>query len=265
MHEQTVVVTERIKLKQFDPAYSGGLEKDATKKKVDALTRRIGDLQELLYANSNQSVLLVLQGLDASGKDGTLRHLLQHVNPVGVEVANFKVPSEEERAHDYLWRVHRALPRYGKIGVFNRSHYGAVLAERVLGLVSHKECVQRYDQIVAWEKMLSENHVVILKFFLHLSREEQAERFRERLEDPRKNWKFSKADLTVRKKWDEYMDAYEDAINATSHHHARWHVIPADRNWYRDYLVASTVAKAMESMRLHWPKPKERLSKIRIR
>ena len=265
MHEQPVVVTERIKLKQFDPAYSGGLEKDATKKKVDVLTRRIGDLQELLYANSNQAVLLIFQGLDASGKDGTLRHLLQHVNPIGIQATNFKVPSEEERAHDFLWRVHRAVPRYGNIGVFNRSHYEAVLAERVLGLVSPKECLQRYDQIVAWEKMLSENHVVILKFFLHLSREEQAERFRERLEDPRKNWKFSKADLTVRKKWDEYMEAYEDMLNATSHHHARWHVIPADRNWYRDYVVAGAVVKAMESMRLHWPKPKERLSKIRIR
>jgi len=265
MHEQTVVVTERVKMKQFDPAYAGGLEKDTTKKKVDTLTRRIGDLQELLYANSNQSVLLIFQGLDASGKDGTIRHLLQHVNPVGVEVANFKVPSDEERAHDYLWRVHRAVPRYGNIGVFNRSHYEAVLAERILGLVSRKEWLQRYDQIVAWEKMLAENHVVILKFFLHLSREEQAERFRERLEDPRKNWKFSRADLTVRKKWDEYMDAYEDVLNATSHSHARWHVIPADRNWYRDYLVASVVVKAMEAMRLRWPKPREPLSKIRIR
>jgi PPK2 family polyphosphate:nucleotide phosphotransferase len=265
MHEQPSVVVDHIKLKRFDPGYAGGLDKDDTKEKVAALTHRIGDLQELLYANASHAVVLLFQGIDASGKDGAVRHVLQHVNPSGVEVANFKVPSDEERAHDYLWRVHKAMPRYGNIGVFNRSHYEAVLVERVLGLVGRKEWQRRYEEIVAWERMLVENRVVLLKFFLHVSREEQAERFRERLEDPHKNWKFSAADLVVRKQWDDYMEAYEDMLNATSHAHARWHIVPADRNWYRDYVVANATVQGLDSLRLRWPKPKEDLSKIRIR
>jgi PPK2 family polyphosphate:nucleotide phosphotransferase len=265
MATQPFVASGKIKLKQFDPGYSGGMEKEETKKKVTALGRRIGELQQLLYANSTHSVLLILQGLDASGKDGTVRQVLEAVNPVGVEVANFKVPSDEEKAHDFLWRIHKAVPRYGNIGVFNRSHYEAVLAERVLGIVPRKTWIERYEQIVAFERMLTANHVVILKFFLHLSREEQAERLRERIEDPRKHWKFSIADLDVRKQWDEYAEAYEDMLNATSHPEARWHIVPADRNWYRDFLVADTVVKAMESLNLKWPKPKTDLSRIKIR
>jgi PPK2 family polyphosphate:nucleotide phosphotransferase len=265
MHEQPLVITETIKLKHFDPGYSAGLDKDKTKKKAEELVQRIGDLQDLLYANSNCAVLLLFQGMDASGKDGSVRHVLKHVNPIGVEAANFKVPSDEERAHDFLWRVHRVVPRYGNIGVFNRSHYEAVLVERVLGLVTHKGWLQRYEQIVAWERMLVENRVVVLKFFLHLSREEQAQRLRERLSNPRKNWKFSPADLIVRKQWDAYGEAYEDMLNATSHKRARWHIIPADHNWYRDFVVAEIVVKAMESLHLKWPKPKQDLSKIRVR
>jgi len=254
-----------MKLKHFDPAYSADLDKDKTKKATKKLVQRIGELQELLYANSEHSVLLLFQGLDASGKDGAVGHVLEEVNPVGVEVANFKQPSAEERAHDYLWRVHRAVPRYGNIGVFNRSHYEAVLVERVLGLVSSKTCIQRYEQIIGWERMLVENRVVILKFYLHLSRREQAERFRERLKNPRKNWKFSEDDLVVRKQWSAYHDAYEDMLNATSHAAARWHIVPADSNWYRDFVIAKTIVNAMESMHLKWPRPKSDLSKIRIK
>ncbi|MEO7599554.1 MAG: PPK2 family polyphosphate kinase [Opitutus sp.] len=265
MHEQPVAITNKIKLKHFDPGYLGGLDKDKTKKTNDELAHRIGELQELLYANQNHSVVLLFQGMDASGKDGSVRRVLEQVNPAGVEVANFKVPSEEERAHDYLWRVHQAVPRYGNIGVFNRSHYEAVLVERVREIVPRKVWSQRYEQIVAWEKMLAENRVVLLKFFLHLSREEQAERFRARLDDPRKNWKFSAADLQVRKEWDKYQSAYEDMINRTSHHDARWHIVPADHNWSRDHTVASVVVTAMEALHLKWPKPKSDLSRIRIR
>lgn len=265
MHKQPVIVSDRIKLKDFDSSYSAGLDKDHTRKTVDDLVQRIGEQQELLYANADRAVLVIFQGLDASGKDGAVGHVLDRVNPAGVEVANFKVPSDEERAHDFLWRVHRAVPRYGNIGVFNRSHYEGVLAERVLGLVSRKTWLQRYDQIIAWERMLAENNVILLKFFLHLGREEQAERFRERLKNPRKNWKFSEADLEVRKHWDEYQEAYEDMLNATSHKAARWHIVPADRNWYRDFVIAKTVVKAMESLRLKWPKPKTDLSRIRIK
>jgi PPK2 family polyphosphate:nucleotide phosphotransferase len=265
MATQPFVASGKIKLKQFDPGYSGGMEKEETKKKVTALGRRIGELQQLLYANSTHSVLLILQGLDASGKDGTVRQVLEAVNPVGVEVANFKVPSDEEKAHDFLWRIHKAVPRYGNIGVFNRSHYEAVLAERVLGIVPRKTWIERYEQIVAFERMLTANHVVVLKFYLHLSREEQAERLRERIEDPRKHWKFSLADLDVRKQWNAYAEAYEDMLNATSHPQARWHIVPADRNWYRDFVVADTVVKSMESLNLKWPKPKTDLSRIKIR
>jgi len=264
MQPQSLTITGPIKLRNFDPAYSAGLDKNATKAKTKKLTQQIGELQNLLYANSSHAVLVLFQGMDASGKDGAVRTLLEFVNPVGVEVANFKVPSDEERAHDYLWRVHKAVPRYGNIGVFNRSHYEAVVAERVLKLVTTKQCFQRYEQIVAWEQMLAENRIVLLKFFLHLSREEQAERLQERLENPKKHWKFSEGDLVVRKQWKAYAEAYEDAMNATSHPAARWNIVPADRNWYRDYVVAETVANAMESLKLKWPKAKTDLTKIRI-
>jgi PPK2 family polyphosphate:nucleotide phosphotransferase len=262
---QPVVIQGKIKLKDVDPGYCGDLDKDKTKKKTALLGERVGDLQQLLYANSNRAVLLIFQGMDASGKDGSVRNVLRAVNPAGVEVANFKVPSDEERAHDYLWRVHQAIPRYGNIGVFNRSHYEAVLAERVLKIVPRKGWTRRYRQIVDFERMLVENHVLLLKFHLHISREEQAERFRERLSNPRKNWKFSQADLQTRQFWDDYVDAYEDMLNATSHPAARWHVIPADRNWYRDHLITKIVVRAMEGLQMKWPKPKEDLSKIVIK
>lgn len=265
MRSQPVVLKGRVKLKHFDPGFTGGLDKAKTKEKTDEVAQRIGELQQLLYANADRTVVLLFQGLDASGKDGAVKSVLRHVNPAGVEVANFKVPSAEERAHDFLWRVHKALPRYGYLGVFNRSHYEAVLAERVLGIVDRKTWERRYTQIVAWERILSENGIVLLKFFLHLGREEQAERFRERIENPKKNWKFSSADLDVRERWDEYMDAYQDMLNATSHAAARWHLVPADHNWYRDHVIADTVVRALEQLHLRWPKPTEDLSKIRIR
>jgi PPK2 family polyphosphate:nucleotide phosphotransferase len=264
MKNQPVAIHGKIRLKDFDPAYCADLDKEATKKKTAEYGERIGDLQQLLYANSSHAVLLVFQGMDASGKDGSVRSVLQHVSPAGIETANFKVPSAEERAHDFLWRVHKVVPRYGNIGVFNRSHYEAVLAERVLNIVPKKVWSRRYEQIVHFERMLVENRVLLLKFCLHISKEEQAERLKERLADPRKNWKFSHADLKTRQQWDDYVDAYEDMLNATSHQAARWHLIPADRNWYRDYAIASTVLRAMENLKMKWPKPQEDLSKVRI-
>lgn len=265
MHHQPTVIRGKIRLQDFDPAYCDGLDKEKTKKLVEKYGRRIGELQELLYANSSHAVLLIFQGMDASGKDGSIRGVLNHVNPSGVEVANFKVPSSEESAHDFLWRIHKAVPRFGNIGVFNRSHYEAVLAERVLELVPRKVWSRRYEQIVDWEKMLVENRVVVLKFYLHISREEQAERIQERLSDPKKHWKFSHADLKTRQKWDDYIDAYEDMLNATSHRAARWHVVPGDRNWYRDYVIAKAVVAAMEDLRMKWPKSTEDLSKVKFK
>lgn len=265
MRTQPLVVKGRVKLKRFDPHYAGGRDKDETKKETEKLGERIDHLQRLLYANSNHALVLLFQGLDASGKDGSVRSVLRYVNPAGVETANFKVPSTEENAHHFLWRVDKALPRYGNIGVFNRSHYEAVLVERVLGIVPKSIWSKRYRQIVEWEKILTENRILLLKFFLHISRDEQAERFRERLEDPKKNWKFSSTDLEVREKWDDYMVAYEDMLNATSHPAARWRIVPADRNWYRDHVIAETVVTALESLEMKWPKPKEDLSKIKIK
>jgi PPK2 family polyphosphate:nucleotide phosphotransferase len=265
MKNQRVVIAGQIKLKHFSPDYHGDLDKEKTKRLTEQLGQRIGDLQQLLYANSTHSVLLIFQGMDASGKDGVVRSVLKFVNPAGVETANFKVPSAIESAHDFLWRIHQAVPRYGNIGVFNRSQYEAVLAERVLNLVPKKTWSGRYAQIVDFERMLVENKVVVLKFYLHLSRDEQAARFKDRLANPKKYWKFSHADLTTRQHWDDYIEAYEDMLNATSHPDARWHLIPADRNWYRDYVVTATVVRAFENLKMKWPKPTEDLSKVRIK
>jgi PPK2 family polyphosphate:nucleotide phosphotransferase len=265
MPHQPVVIRGEIRLKDFDPSFHGDRQKQETKKRTKTCARRIGELQDLLFANSRESVLLIFQGLDASGKDGAIRHVLQAVNPAGVRTTNFKVPSADEAAHDYLWRVHRAVPPRGYLGVFNRSHYESVLAERVLFDLPAKEVRARCRQIVDFERMLVENGVVILKFFLHLSRAEQRERFEARLTVPRKKWKFSAGDLVVRKRWDDYMRAYEEMLSATSHPEARWHVVPADRKWYRNHVVATTTVQAMEALKLKWPKPKEDLSRIHIK
>ncbi|MCI0747965.1 MAG: polyphosphate kinase 2 family protein [Verrucomicrobia subdivision 3 bacterium] len=264
MKGQPLVIKRKIRLKDFDPDYCGGFEKDETKQKTEEYAERVGELQELLYANSRHAVLLLFQGMDASGKDGAIRSVLEHVNPIGVETANFKVPSEEERAHDFLWRVHKAIPRFGNFGVFNRSHYEAVLAERVLKIVPEGVWRKRYGQIVDFERMLVENQVVLLKFYLHISKEEQAERLRERLAEPHKLWKFSAADLKTRERWDDYMQAYEDMINATSHKQAPWHIVPANRNWYRDFVIGRTVVAAVTRLRMKWPGLREDVSKLKI-
>jgi PPK2 family polyphosphate:nucleotide phosphotransferase len=221
-------------------------------------------LQDLLYANARQSVLILLQGMDASGKDGVIKRVLEFVNPLEIEIANFKAPSTEELAHDYLWRVHQRVPRYGHIGVFNRSHYEDVLIVRVLKLQPEHVWRARYDQINAFEKHLTENRVILMKFFLHIGKDEQAERLRARLEDRRKNWKFESGDLQMRAKWPQFQRAYEDALNRCSMPWAPWHIVPADRKWYRDYIVARTVVDALEKLKLKWPKPREDLGKIKI-
>jgi PPK2 family polyphosphate:nucleotide phosphotransferase len=264
MKDQPVTIRGRVRLKDFDPDYHGGLDKEKTKSKIAEIGERIGDLQQLLYANSKHSLLLIFQGMDASGKDGAVRSVLQYVSPAGIETANFKVPSSEEAAHDFLWRVHKVVPRYGNIGVFNRSHYEGVLVERVLKLVDRKVWEPRYEQIVDFEKMLVKNRTVVLKFFLHISKKEQAERLEERLTNPKKNWKFSHSDLKTRQLWGDYAEAYEDMVNRTSHAAAPWHLIPAGRNWYRDYVIGKTVVKALESLKMKWPVPQEDLSKIKI-
>ena len=261
---QPIRVTANIRLKDFSPDYHERLDKDKTREKTQKLCERIGELQQLLFANGKFALLIVLQGMDTSGKDGTVRHVLDTVSPSGVQTANFKTPSKEELAHDFLWRIHEALPRFGNIGVFNRSHYEDVLIVRVLNLQPPHVWRRRYEQINAFERHLVANNVVILKFFLHISREEQAQRLRARLKDPAKNWKFQPEDLKMRANWSKFMRAYEDAINRCSSPEAPWHIIPANRKWYRDYLVSRIVLGALEDLRLDWPKPMQGLEKIRI-
>ena len=262
---QPIRITARIRLRDFDPDDCGGVEKDETRDKTRKLCERIGELQHLLYANATHAVIILLQGMDGSGKDSTGASVLEFVTPAGVQTTNFKAPSAEELAHDFLWRVHKAVPRYGCVGLFNRSHYEDVLIVRVLGLQPEKVWRDRYEQINAFEKLISDNRVVLLKFFLHISKEEQAERFRERLDNPTKHWKFSVADLKMRERWDDFQRAYEDAINQCSTKHAPWHIVPANRKWFRDYVVASTVVKALERLNLKWPKCKDDLSKVKIK
>lgn len=261
---QPIKVTSRIRLKDFNPDYHEGLDKEKTREKTQKLCDRIGELQQLLYANGNYALLIVLQGMDTSGKDGAVKHVFDAVNPGEVETANFKTPSKEELAHDYLWRIHKALPRYGNFGVFNRSHYEDVLVVRVLNLQPPHVWRQRYEQINAFEKHLVANNYVLLKFFLHISKEEQAERLRARLKDPTKNWKFQPEDLKMRAHWNKFMRAYEDAISRCSSPEAPWHIIPANRKWYRDYVIVKIIVKALEDLNLEWPKPMQNLQKVKI-
>lgn len=263
--KQVVEVRGKIRLKDFDPAYCGRMEKEAAQAQTIEWGRRIGELEQLLYANARHAVVILFQGMDASGKDGAVRRVLEFVNPAGIQVANFKTPSAEETAHDYLWRVHKAVPPFGHIGIFNRSHYEEVLIVRVLNLQPPEIWRERFEQINSFEKFLAENRVRLLKFFLHISKEEQAERFKDRLRDPSKNWKFSLDDLKMRDHWDAFQEAYEEALNRCSTPHARWHVVPADRKWYRDYVIAQTVVKALEDFQMRWPRPKEDLSRIKIK
>lgn len=262
--KQPIKVIPPVRLRDFDPACCHGLRKEAAREKTTKYCQRIGELQELLHANARHAVLILLQGMDTSGKDGAARNVLEFVNPAGVETANFKSPSAEELAHDYLWRIHQRVPRYGHIGVFNRSHYEDVLIVRVMKWQPERVWRARYDQINAFEKHLAENRILLLKFFLHLSKAEQAERLQARLADKRKQWKFESVDLEMRKKWPQFMRAYEDALNYCSTPWAPWHIVPANRKWYRDYVIAHTVATALEQLKLKWPRPKEDLSKIKI-
>jgi PPK2 family polyphosphate:nucleotide phosphotransferase len=261
---QPFKVVSKIRLRQFNPSYHEGLDKDETREKTDKLCRRIGQLQHLLYANQSHSIILLFQGMDTSGKDGASRRVLEYVTPAGVETSNFKVPSAEELAHDYLWRIHKAVPRYGNIGVFNRSQYEDVLVVRVMKLQPREVWFRRYEQINAFEKYLFQNNVILLKFFLHISKDEQARRLESRLDDPAKNWKFEMNDIKMRGFWNDYQGAYADAINRCSTEYAPWHIVPANHKWYRDYVVARSVVKSLEKLRMKWPKPKEDLSKIKI-
>ncbi|MEO7822188.1 MAG: PPK2 family polyphosphate kinase [Gemmatimonadaceae bacterium] len=224
------------------------------KKDTAKLVDSIGDIQRQFYADGRFALLIVLQGRDASGKDGTIRKVFTGVNPQGVQVASFKVPTEEEQRHDFLWRVHQRVPARGMIGIFNRSHYEDVIVTRVNGIIRKAVWEARYEQINAFEKQLSASGVRILKFFLHVSHAEQLERLKKRLTNPEKNWKFNPGDLEERGKWDEYTAAYRDAIRRCSTREAPWYIVPADDKKVRNYLIARTVADTLRSLKLRWPK-----------
>lgn len=247
----------KVDLQDFDPddthLVRGG--KAEAKAVNAAIQKRLANLQELLYAGHQWKLLIVLQGMDTSGKDGTIGHVMAGFNPVGTRVVSFKKPSPEELDHDYLWRVHRQTPGNGEAVVFNRSHYEDVLIVRVHGLVPKGRWKKRYDQIKAFEQMLHDEGTVILKFFLHISKEEQRARLQARIEDPTKRWKFQHSDIDERKLWKDYQRAYEDALSKTSTEWAPWYVVPANQKWYRNYVVGSTIVEALENLHLKYPEP----------
>ena len=252
-------------LAQRDTRDLPGLEdKDAAKELLEQLGDRLGKLQTRLFAEGERSVLLVLQGLDASGKDGVIRAVFTGVNPQGVRVFSFRVPTETERAHDYLWRVHAALPSRGEIGIFNRSHYEDVVAVRMHDLAPDDVWRRRPGHIREWERMLADEGTTLVKVFLNVSREEQRERFQERLEDPEKRWKFRKADLEVHERFDAYLGAWNDVIEATSTEWAPWHVVPADRNWVKSTAVAMLLVEALERLDPKLPEPEPGLGGLVI-
>ena len=234
-------------------------DKAVTEAALPALWDRLGELQERLYAESKQSLLVVLQARDAGGKDGTIKNVFRGTNPQGVRVASFKAPTPEELAHDFLWRVHQEVPAHGEIGVFNRSHYEDVLVVRIHGLVPKAMWKKRFSHIRHFERVLVDGGTTVVKLYLHISREEQAERLQARLDDPTKHWKFNSGDLVERERWDDYQVAFEEAIGETSTEVAPWYVVPADRKWYRNWAVLRILVETLEAMDPQFPPPEEEL------
>jgi PPK2 family polyphosphate:nucleotide phosphotransferase len=225
---------------------------------------RLTELQYLLHAENKHAVLIVLQAMDTGGKDGTIRHVMSSLNPQGTVITSFKVPTTEEASHDFLWRIHKAAPRMGEFAIFNRSHYEDVLIVRVHNLVPKLVWSERYDQINNFEKLLAENHVKILKFFLHISKDEQKKRIEKRLDEPTRQWKLSEADFAERDYWDDYMQAYEDALTQCSTAWAPWYVIPANKKWFRNLAVSQILVESLEELKMRFPQPTVDLSKIKL-
>jgi PPK2 family polyphosphate:nucleotide phosphotransferase len=230
-------------------------DRASTEAALPELQERLADLQDRLWAEARRSLLVVIQAMDAGGKDGTIKHVFRGVNPQGCRVQSFKEPTHLELAHDFLWRVHRAVPRAGEIGIFNRSHYEDVLITRVHGLISAKAWRERYDLINGFETLLSHGGTTVIKLFLHISKSEQRKRFDSRLHEPRKRWKFQPSDLAERERWDAYQVAYADALTATSTETAPWYVIPADRKWYRNWAVSTVLIDTLERIDPQYPEP----------
>jgi PPK2 family polyphosphate:nucleotide phosphotransferase len=252
----------KVKLARWDPGDTAGLDRKQAVPDLEGRLKRLYELQYLLHAEKRRSLLIVLQAMDAGGKDSTIRDVMSGLNPQGCHVTSFKVPTEEELAHDYLWRIHRRVPGKGEIGIFNRSHYGDVLVVRVRNLVPRREWSKRYEQINAFEKILADNNVTIVKFFLHISKEEQKKRLQERLDDPTKHWKVSASDFEDRRYWPDYIKAYEDALGKCSTPWAPWYVIPANHKWFRNLAVADVLVSTLEDLDMRFPKSKLDLSRF---
>ncbi len=247
----------RVDLSKRDPADFHGWNKQDAQLATSEQLDRLADLHDRLWAEGRHAVLVVLQGIDASGKDGAIKRVMSAFNPQGTNVSSFKVPTPEEAAHDFLWRVHDRVPAKGEIGVFNRSHYEEVLVVRVHELVPRSVWAGRYGLIRDFEKMLAATGTTIVKFFLHIDRDEQRRRLQERYDNPSKRWKFSLGDLTERKLWDKYMAAYADALSKTSTADSPWYVIPANKNWFRDLAIASIVADTIDELKPRYPDPED--------
>ena len=266
MRERFVVAPgKRVDLRKINTDSTPGFRDKSEADEVLAKNvERLAKLQYLFYAEGRRALLIVLQGMDAAGKDGVIRHVMGPLNPQSCRVTSFKAPSGEELAHDFLWRIHRATPARGEIGIFNRSHYEDVLIVRVKSLVPRSVWSKRYEQINAFERILAANDVTILKFFLHASKDVQRERLVERLENPKKNWKVNPADFEERKRWDDYMRAYEDALAKCSTEAAPWFVIPSDHKWFRNLAVSQIIVETLKSMNMKFPKSQYDLSKITV-
>ncbi|MEM4247862.1 MAG: polyphosphate kinase 2 family protein [Candidatus Nanoarchaeia archaeon] len=256
----------KLKLSKIDASDTSCFPKGkkAALKKIKKLSEQIEEMQELLYAEKKHRLLVVLQGMDTSGKDGTIRHVFEGVNPQGVKVASFKKPTQLELDHDFLWRIHPHVPAKGEIVIFNRSHYEDVVVVRVHKLVSKEQIKKRYDHINAFEKMLYDEGTTILKFYLHIDKDEQKARLLARKNDKAKQWKLSENDVPERQLWDDYIEAYEDAIKKTSQKHAPWFVIPANHKWYRNYLISKIILHTLTKMDIKTPEPSFDVSKLEI-
>ncbi len=246
----------KVKLSALKTDSTGDFDdSEAAASALEKHREQLAELQELFFASQSKALLIVLQGMDTAGKDGTIRHIFTGLNPQGCDVAAFKVPTSLELRHDFLWRCHEQVPPRGMIGIFNRSHYEDVLSPRVHGKLSKKQIRQHLDDINAWEKTLTDNNVLILKFFLHISHGEQTKRLQARIDDPSKHWKLSPSDFEERQFWGDYMDAYEDIFRETSHKHAPWFVIPSDHKWFRNVAISGLLVEALQSLKLSYPEP----------
>ena len=254
-----------LRLDKIDPDGTGEFRaKEDAQEATQRNLARMAEIQQVLYAEGRQSLLIILQGMDTSGKDSTIRHVFSGMNPQGCSVTSFKAPSAPELAHDYLWRIHAQTPSRGMIAIYNRSHYESVLVERVHTIVPRSVWSARYDHINAFERMLTDEGTQIIKLFLHISKDEQRQRLEDRLSDPTKNWKFDAGDLAERKLWKNYQEAYEDALSRCSTKYAPWYVIPADRKWFRNWLVSEIIASTLEDMKPKYPPAPEGIEQWKV-